>query len=311
MHWVILEVVIGLAFLFLLLSVLSSAVNEAIAGLLGLRARTLEKGIANLLTGSSTSKKNRQGAELVEEFFDHAIVQSYRKDGKKPSYLASRTFRNAVLDLNGLLDVTSAPGDADPIRLEDIRKQVEAQLKEITDANAHLGSALTAIWRSADRDVTEFRAAVERWFDREMERVTGWYKRQAQVILFAIGMVLAILLNASAVTAADNLWKDDGNRQALVIASNAQASAPSAGDAFHKLETLPFPIGWEKANRPSGIDGWALNVIGWLLSGIAVTLGAPFWFDVLNRVSNLRTAGLRPASVLAPSDDKKVAGIGN
>src|SRR6476469_3748070 len=55
MDWVIVEVVVGLAFLFFVISFVSSAIQEAIAGLFKLRARTLEKGVVNLLTGSSQS----------------------------------------------------------------------------------------------------------------------------------------------------------------------------------------------------------------------------------------------------------------
>jgi hypothetical protein len=44
---------------------------------------------------------------------------------------------------------------------------------------------------------------------------------------------------------------------------------------------------------------WAANVLkahilGWLLTAFALSLGAPFWFDVLNRVMNIRNAGRKP-----------------
>ena len=41
-----------------------------------------------------------------------------------------------------------------------------------------------------------------------------------------------------------------------------------------------------------------LSLFGWLLTGVAITLGAPFWFDVLGKVSNLRASGIKPDSVL-------------
>ena len=37
-----------------------------------------------------------------------------------------------------------------------------------------------------------------------------------------------------------------------------------------------------------------LQVVGWLLTGAALTLGAPFWFDLLNKFVNLRGAGVKP-----------------
>ena len=40
----------------------------------------------------------------------------------------------------------------------------------------------------------------------------------------------------------------------------------------------------------------ASSVMGWLITAIAVMLGAPFWFNLLNKLISLRTA-------LKPSDD--------
>jgi hypothetical protein len=33
---------------------------------------------------------------------------------------------------------------------------------------------------------------------------------------------------------------------------------------------------------------------GWVLTAFAVSPGAPFWFDLLGKVSNLRGAGIKP-----------------
>ena len=45
----VLDVVIGLVFVYLLLSMICTAANEMIASMLALRARNLARGIANLL----------------------------------------------------------------------------------------------------------------------------------------------------------------------------------------------------------------------------------------------------------------------
>jgi hypothetical protein len=296
MNWPIVEVVIGLAFLFFLLSVIASAVNEAIAGWMKLRAKTLEEGIKNLLTGST--HPSEEGQELVDELYTNTLVNGYGKDKNKPSYLSSRSFRNALLEITGLLEATSRTSD-DPLQTEAIRNEVQGKLDAIP--NEDLKRALTTIWLSAYRDATEFRAGVERWFDRGMERVSGWYKRRAQIFLFVIGFVLTVLLNASALTAADRLWKDDGLRKGLVAQVEHQQQATGGTEALDRLEALDFPIGWVEANRPGTIGGWLLTGLGWLLTGVAITLGAPFWFDVLGKVSNLRAAGIKPDTALNPA----------
>ncbi len=48
------------------------------------------------------------------------------------------------------------------------------------------------------------------------------------------------------------------------------------------------------------IDAWATyapwRIPGWLLTGLAVMLGAPFWFDALTKLLNinLRATGKKP-----------------
>jgi hypothetical protein len=236
--------------------------------------------------------------DIVQELYAHTLVSGYGKDDRKPSYLSSRSFRNALLDITGLLQATEDPTD-DPLRAEEIRSQVEEKIQAIpSDA---LKASLMTIWRSVDRSATEFRAGVERWFDRSMERVTGWYKRRTMATLFLIGIVVAVTLNASTLTAANRLWKDDGFRQGLVAQVEHQQEEISGTEALDRLEELQFPIGWEESNRPHGVTGLAIAIFGWLLTGAAITLGAPFWFDLLCKVSNLRAAGVRPASVLTPA----------
>src|SRR5258707_1136311 len=78
-----LEVAIGMAFIYLLLSLFCTAINEAIAGFLGSRAKNLEKGIKSLFTDglktAATKDANGvlvQGVTLAEAIYDHGLIQS-------------------------------------------------------------------------------------------------------------------------------------------------------------------------------------------------------------------------------------------
>ena len=169
--------------------------------------------------------------------------------------------------------------------------------------NENLAESLTAIWRSVDYSATEFRAGVERWFDRGMERVSGWYTRRVKLILFIVGLFLAVGINASAITAANRIWKDDAVRDGLLAQvenqpEDATAADATGAEALTQLEEMQFPIGWERENRPDGGWGWVAAVFGWTMTAVAVTLGAPFWFDLLGKVSNLRAAGPKPGTAL-------------
>ncbi|MGH7962279.1 MAG: hypothetical protein ACRERD_10730 [Candidatus Binatia bacterium] len=50
---------------------------------------------------------------------------------------------------------------------------------------------------------------------------------------------------------------------------------------------------WDQAKNAT--DGsWFLKIVGWLITGVAVSIGAPFWFDLLNKLVDFRGAGKRP-----------------
>ena len=59
------------------------------------------------------------------------------------------------------------------------------------------------------------------------------------------------------------------------------------------MSDLNLPIGWTKNSfgtfraQPFGDMFWA--VIGWLFTAFALSLGAPFWFDMLNKVMVVRS----------------------
>jgi hypothetical protein len=44
----------------------------------------------------------------------------------------------------------------------------------------------------------------------------------------------------------------------------------------------------------SSFSGWALKIFGILITGIAAAQGAPFWFDVLKKLINIRMTGANP-----------------
>ena len=75
----LLEVAIGVIFLYLLLSLLCSALTELIESLIRFRARDLKRGVGRLL----------QDPRLVEIFFDHPLIKPL---GETPSYIPARTF---------------------------------------------------------------------------------------------------------------------------------------------------------------------------------------------------------------------------
>ncbi len=84
--------------------------------------------------------------------------------------------------------------------------------------------------------------------------------------------------------------------------STRQASALSADDLMKTLSTLP--VGWG-VERPVDTEAWfwaCQHVLGWIITASAAVFGAPFWFDLLQQLIQIRGTGAKPAT---NSDKKK------
>ena len=57
-----------------------------------------------------------------------------------------------------------------------------------------------------------------------------------------------------------------------------------------EAELRSFPMGW----GPEADRRIPLVLAGWVLTALALSMGAPFWFDALNKLNIVRSAGRRP-----------------
>ncbi|HEX8955574.1 MAG TPA: hypothetical protein VF798_04840, partial [Burkholderiaceae bacterium] len=130
-----------------------------------------------------------------------------------------------------------------------------------------------------------------------MEKLSAQYKRFSGYLSLALGAVLAFLFNLDAIRVAKSLWLSDTLRaQAVAIARTEAASGMPQPDitlADQTLNLFGFHINWFGS-------GWAfsgLACFGCAVTAFAVSLGAPFWFDILQNVMklNLRGTGAKPA----------------
>jgi hypothetical protein len=165
---------------------------------------------------------------------------------------------------------------------------------------------MRALERGTGGDIEQLRANVETWFEASGERIGGWYRRRTQAILFALGLATAVVFNVNPIVIARTLFQEADLRAAVVAtaegyaaadAAPAQASYEESVRELHVLAAAGIPLGWEH----EGAAGAAFPVmlIGWLLTAFAVMLGAPFWFDLLNRFMTVRST-IKPKAGHAP-----------
>jgi hypothetical protein len=296
----ILDTAIGLTFIFVALSLVCSFIQELIATALSWRSRFLEQGLRSML--------DAEGPALTARFMDSAFIREKLSDkararGRRvPSYLSSRTFMLA------LLDTIAPPATAGAGLLEKARNGLDSVLP---DEEHPVRRQIEVMLDDAGEDVDRFRRSLEEWYDDTMDRVSGWYKRRAQIVLLCIGIAVAGFANADTVEVMTRLWKEDAVRAAIVAEASEAVQAGSAEELERRLEEhgsvidgvkqLDLPIGWNEANgQPKdlsiagGDDSTVAWLIGVLITGAALSFGAPFWFDALSKLSRLRISGKRP-----------------
>jgi hypothetical protein len=237
----ILDVSIGIIFVYLLLSLICSAANEAIEIFLKKRSTDLERGVRELLGINKASK-----SELVKNLYNHPLINAlflgdyensrirtkwrYIVGTKLPSYIPARNFSLALMDLimrgKSTADVKSEAKTAIPATspaAEDSLSTLRSSLKNL--GNPQLQQALSALIDAAGNDMATVRANIEEWFNSSMDRVSGWYKRRSQLIVLVLGFVVAIAVNADSVIIAKRLSSDRALRESLVSAADAYAKA--------------------------------------------------------------------------------------
>ena len=364
---VLLDVAIGMSFIYLILSLIASMVQEALATLVQARAANLQRGLRSLLSGDSIE----EGVSLVDSIYTHGLVRGLYQDPCKdyggdagwlsafrmklqrlfrvappgpianvsdqlllPAYIPSRTFALAIIDI---LNRDKYNGK-EPI--ENIRdfltahhaefqgnKAVEALLALVLDADA-MGS-------NAKAKALKLQANVENWFNDSMDRVSGWYKKYTHNVLLVVGLVIAIAFNVDSVRVARTLWLDRDARQGMVDAATQylqknpdppksvatpEGAAQLKGNMTSTMDMIRdaadqelLPVGWrhhfsnywETAKvYPGGSVLMLLErLCGWIITAGALSLGASFWFDTLNKFMVVRNT-IKPQEKSQPEPSK-------
>jgi hypothetical protein len=308
-----LEVLIGLIFVYLLLAIICTTLNEWIAGIFKTRSTTLKRAIVQLLDQQGGTQDSADRNWFLQQFYAHPLIEgmSGPKKTELPAYLSARTFATAVMDI-------ATPQKPGIITFADL----ETGINNLPAGDVK--TTLLAVIQTSKNDLTQAQKDIEAWFNDTMDRVSGWYKRTTQIWTVVIAAVLVLGANADTLQIAKTLWTDPTLRAELVEqAKSRTAQAPNvtpAGNAAGsnassaanqpatqgELDELGQVVGWSH-HPPASKGQWADHILGWILSIVAVSLGAPFWFDLLNKFMRIRNGGDAPEETI-PSVPPPAAG---
>lgn len=324
----VLGVAIGVSTVCLLLSIIASHLQEVWAGYSARRAAQLEEAIAKMLGNPA----------LTQSFFSHPLIENISftpprpfsrassAPVPRPTYVSSALFSRVLY--SALVEVHSLP----PQALPDLIKSMP---------NSNLKKRLQAVILGVENDAAACNQAIEQWYDGTMDRVNGLYKQRTQLFLFTMGLVMAVGCNANLLRVTERLWLSDDARNAVTAAAqmysckdDPQCRQPDYNTAIDSLERKMeefLPVGynelprywgdvWTKMHHPDArvrhaelaavAGGWFFNCAGWLLTGIAVSLGAPFWFDAVNKLINIRMVGEKPPRADALAQSAAMVNVG-
>jgi len=321
------DVAIGVVFLYLLLALVVTTLQELIATIFDFRADNLYDTLKELLQGKV--KIGGEEKALVDALYAHPLIKSLCRDippprtasKQRPSYIPSRTFAIALLDVlrgdRALTEavgasrvITEAAATVELLENEDLKRTLRLLLNDVKQGTEKI-----------DEQARVISAEVEGWFNNRMARASGWYKRRMQAWAFAISCIVTLVFNADTIYAVNRLWTDGVLRDSVVAAAEAYRDAhrapappPAASaapapptpsevreratalvSAVNAVSEAGFPIGWQRHVDLS--KEWDTLFLGWFLTALAVSLGSGFWFDILSKVLQLRGSGKKVSPV--------------
>lgn len=307
----IIDVAIGLALTYLLLSLICTTLMEWVAQIANLRGRTLVEGTRSLL-GETAAE-----SPLTQVVLNHALIRGLGENNRMPSYIPSPVFAKALRDT--LTGLDTAKGTAEAI----VPRDLQVSLQALESAPPEPGKA------SMPTEV-----AIAKWFDQAMDRVSGTYKRTTRTVILLLSIILTVAINANTISMTSMLWQSPTLRAYMVerAKTRLEQGRPLATVEYADPLTpqVTAPISTDSAKSPDrllaeeqdmlgqlfswrgepqkirdfqaryglvpGAALWAaVALIGWLITALAVSLGAPFWFDTLNLFMRARAAGDVPA----------------
>jgi hypothetical protein len=271
------EVAAGMIVCFASIALIASSLQEGLASLLRWRARTLLVGVKQLLNGDN----------LVLDIYNHALVNP-RSDGKAtsidgiskrlaPSYIDPVNFARAMLD--SLQKGQIAFANLRPV-LESI-------------ADPQVRQCLCGIYDRTNLSISDFESEVAKWFDSAADRISGSYKRQAQLWTFIFALMVSVFFNIDTYHVMKSLWTVS---TASMLHVQVFSMDQGANGALLSLNQLP--IGWHYLlkDQDSYLTAIMWAVPGWIVAATSALFGAPFWFGLLGKVAILRGAGDKPRS---------------
>jgi len=295
----ILTVAIGVIGVYVVFALITSRIGEAISSLTNQRGTTMYEGILALI-----------GSASADRLYAHPFIAMLGdRSTRKPSYVEPRTFTLALVDV--LRETVTLPDAAGTPRTIDVASTPQILLRDLQDrvrglpAGDPLSRSLNLLLQGATDSYEHALATIDGWFDAQMDRVSGIYRRWVGYWQAGIALVLVVAANADTLALIRQLAADAtlANGLASTVATGVAnpSSAQQLPELVRTLLASGVTIGWTQL--PVTGQDYLAKFAGLFLTWAAVLLGAPFWFDLLKQIVPVRVTGTKPANPDAGTRD--------
>ena len=302
----VLDVGIGLIFVYLVFALACSAISEQISQYLGLRANNLWDSLCALLG-------DRDGTGAAKDLYNHPLVRG----------LASKQGSDANAEMDHPADrpmPSYIPSDVFSLVIDEMWNS-----RSKSDLPSDLHKALAPIYAVSNQEVEQARKNIEIWYESAMTRASDWYKRKVQLTIFLVAAILVTATNADSMMIVNKLWSNPTQRTAIVAKAQSSSEGELSSIDSKNTQEVNNLLGWNQcpeetecseqaaANaKPNEVGGWAMKLFGLLLTAYAAALGAPFWFEILKKlVSAKNSLGNAVDPSKGKSDKAQVSRIGD
>jgi len=353
----ILDLVVGIIFIYFLLSIICSSAAELWFSVLKTRARLLEQWVKKIfdkpaLDSHGNPALNTDGSvvTLGQSIIDHCMTTALSQKGKSTSYISADNFVSALLDK---ITITPAASGSPPIgnEIQLPPKDLPAYIEAIANSTVISGELKRTILAYANEakqayetlkiipgaanavtkvksELDQFRDKLETWYNTNSDRLSGKLKRtKALPTTLVLAVLITIFSNADSIKISKYLF--DHKEKAKEFADRALSSLDNYKERIENIKTidslsgtsdtvtiaklqtnlsnvqqdiknmkeeLPQELPWGWKNYPFDSSFSLLSLVGWIATILAICLGAPFWFDILNKIANLRGTGPKPST---------------
>jgi hypothetical protein len=127
--------------------------------------------------------------------------------------------------------------------------------------------------------------------------ISSFYSKAFDNDVKTLDSVYAEKLSDTTITTAqkNSLTREKQDSISVLAEQYTQKQIAGINALTSQLESAGLPLGWKGKSWKDNIDdNLLLALIGWIIGACCISMGAPFWFDMLGKLVNVRRSGVKP-----------------